>query len=207
MMTLSNGFKDIAASKAGKELTMEDIKDIIDIDKDKKITWKDIKIWVILIGQALLLGFLLSLYYNYDSIYSFITGEEGLNGGALIQQLIVSAIAFTYKASKQSASNKIKTEEAKNLLLTQTVLDRDLIISNNTKKTEEVINAYENQLFLFEADLVGKTKASMTKDQIARILISKYDELKAVFAKIRPLPNIDDLNNDDLNKIKETQLE
>jgi len=193
MENLTSGIQDIIAPKAGKQLTMEDIKEIIDIDKDKKITWKDAKLWLKIIGNALLIGFLLSLYYNFDSIAALLKGEEAINWVVIVQQLVVSAIVFTYKAAKQSATTQLKTQDAKITLLEKAIKLRDDIIANNAKINEDIITAYENQLFLFETDLAGKTKASKTKDEIARMLMEKYDELEAIYKKSHPLPLMEDL--------------
>ena len=193
MQNLINGAKDIAASKAGKEITVDDVKDFIDIDKDKKFTKADLWLWLKLIGQSLLIGFVLSLYYNFDSIIDLLQGSNPIDWIAIVQQLVISSLAFTYKAAKQSATSKMKEQE--NIIKTQAkeIKLRDNTIEQNNKITEDIITTYENQLFLFETDLAGKTKASKTKDEIARALIAKYEPLEEIYKKSHPLPDMGDV--------------
>lgn len=193
MEVLGSVTQDIVAPTVGTQLTLDELRALLDIDQDQKLTKKDLVIWLKIIGESLLLGLLLSIYYNIFTIWAMVTGDGPFDWVGLIQQLVVTAVVFTYKAAKQSATNKMKKQKTTIQVQSDIIAKLQEKISKNSAIWEEIITAYNNQLFLYETDLAGKTKASKTKDQIARDLIKKYDELKEVFLKTHALPNITDI--------------
>lgn len=201
----------------GNPISLEEFKNKLDFNKDKKIDIEDLKIWFKIILNALIYGLILAVWFNRNQISAAITSGQFFSDG-IISGLSVSALKFAWNGGKQKMNsqtvaskqeleeqinndvNKIDTLESKLEEATKRINNYDTVI-------QDVVTTYENEIFKRDLQINGYEISTQAKDDITRGIIKKHDILKGILKQARILGLIsNDLDSEKEIKKKVTDI-